>query len=138
MTHTCVVGGWTEPRGSRPFLGSLLLAVPDEQGELRYVGRVSSFTDAQLGLLWKQLHSLKTKTPPFAVAPETNERAHWVKPKLAVRVQFAGWTRDGRLRRPVFAGVESSPAMASEDTHGKRERAHQDRSSTAADTTRRD
>ena len=55
MTSTTIVGGWTEPRGSRPFFGSLLLGIPDEQGELRYVGRVASgFTDAQLGLVWKQ------------------------------------------------------------------------------------
>jgi len=40
MTHKCIVGGWTEPRGSRPFFGSLLLGLNDEQGELRYVGRV--------------------------------------------------------------------------------------------------
>ena len=52
MIHTCLVGGWTEPRGSRPFFGSLLLANPDDQDELRYVGRVASgFTDAQLGLV---------------------------------------------------------------------------------------
>ena len=42
MTHTCIVGGWTEPRGSRPFFGSLLVGITDEQGELRYVGRVAS------------------------------------------------------------------------------------------------
>ena len=77
MIHTCLVGGWTEPRGSRPFFGSLLVAIPDDQDELRYVGRVASgFTDAQLGLVWKQLHTLKTKTSPFAVVPDTKERAH--------------------------------------------------------------
>jgi bifunctional non-homologous end joining protein LigD len=130
MIHTCFVGGWTEPRGSRPFFGSLLLAIPDDQDELRYVGRVASgFTDAQLGLVWKQLHTLKTKTSPFAVVPDTKERAHWVRPKVAVRVQFSGWTKDGRLRRPLFAGLEAD---------GRRERAHKERHSIAADATRRD
>ena len=130
MIHTCLVGGWTEPRGSRPFFGSLLLAIPDDQDELRYVGRVASgFTDAQLGLVWKQLHTLKTKSSPFAVVPDTKERAHWVKPKLAVRVEFSGWTKDGRLRRPLFAGLEAD---------GRRERAHKERHSIAADATRRD
>jgi len=130
MIHTCLVGGWTEPRGSRPFFGSLLLAIPDDQDELRYVGRVASgFTDAQLGLVWKQLHTLKTRTSPFAVVPDTKERAHWVKPKLAIRVQFSGWTKDGRLRRPLFAGLEPD---------GRRERAHKERHSIAADATRRD
>jgi bifunctional non-homologous end joining protein LigD len=127
MIHTCVVGGWTEPRGSRPFFDALLLGIFDDQGELRYIGRVASgFTDAQLGLVWKHLHTLKSKTSPFAVQPDTNGRAHWVKPKLSIRVQFGGWTKDGRLRRPVFDGV---------DTNGKRERAHKERNSVAADAT---
>ena len=135
MIHICIVGGWTEPRGSRPFFGALLLGIPGDQGELRYVGRVASgFTDAQLGLVWKQLHTLKTKASPFAVLPDTKERARWLKPKLAVRVEFSGWTKDGRLRRPVFAGVEA----ATEGKHGRRERARKERASIAADTTRRD
>ena len=138
MTHTCVIGGWTEPRGSRPFFGSLLLGVTGDQGELRYVGRVASgFTDAQLGLVWKQLHAVKTKTSRFAVVPDTKERAHWVKPTLAVRVQFSGWTRDGRLRRPMFAGLEA-PTKATVGKHGKRERTHKEHTAVAADTTRRD
>jgi bifunctional non-homologous end joining protein LigD len=159
MTHTCIVGGWTEARGSRPFFGALLLGIPDDQGELRYAGRVASgFTDAQLGLVWKQLHALKTRTSPFAVLPDTKERARWAKPKLTVRVHFSGWTKDGRLRRPVFAGVEAPSFAASgreaarqaallrqtaarsaaEGKNGRRERANKERSSTAADTTRRD
>jgi len=140
MTHTCIVGGWTEPRGSRPFFGSLLLGIGDDQGELRYVGRVASgFTDAQLGLVWKQLRSLKTKASPFAVVPDTRERAHFVKPTLAVRVQFSGWTKNGRLRRPVFAGLEApSSAKASEGKNGRRERTHKERYTVAADATRRD
>jgi bifunctional non-homologous end joining protein LigD len=159
MIHTCIVGGWTEPRGSRPFFGALLLGIPGDQGELRYAGRVASgFTDAQLGLVWKQLHALKTRTSPFAVPPHTNERARWVKPKLTVRVQFAGWTKDGRLRRPVFAGLEApsfatsgreaaghaallrqtATRSAPEGKNGRRERASKERPSIAADTTRRD
>ena len=133
MIHTAIVGGWTEPRGSRPFFGSLLLGVADEQGELRYVGRVASgFTDAQLGAIWKQLRALKTKSAPFPVVPDTIERAHWVKPKLTVRVHFSGWTKDGRLRRPVYAGLESPAAK-----DASRERAHKERHSVAADATRR-
>jgi bifunctional non-homologous end joining protein LigD len=140
MTHHCVIGGWTEPRGSRPFFGSLLVGVIDEQNELRYVGRVASgFTDAQLGLVWKQLHTLKAKSSSFAVTPETPGRAHWVKPALAVRVEFSGWTRDGRLRRPLFAGLETpTSAKATVGKHGKRERTHKTRPSVAADAARGD
>src|SRR5436189_5170580 len=156
MTHSCFVGGWTEPRGTRPFFAALLLGIPDDQGELRYVGRVASgFTDAQLGLVWKQLHALKSKTSPFIVIPETKDRAHSVKPKLEVRVQFSGWTRDGRLRRPVFAGLEApsfarsgrnaarqavllgqtAARSAPEGKDGRRERTHKERSPIAADAT---
>jgi len=132
MIHTSLVGGWTEPKGSRPFFGSLLVGVADEQGELRYVGRVSSgFTDAQLGAIWKQLRPLKTKTAPFPAVPATIERAHWVKPELAVQVQFSGWTKDGRLRRPVFVGLEAAAKDA------RRERAHKERRTVAADAARR-
>jgi len=135
MIHTAIVGGWTEPRGSRPFFGSLLLGVADEQGELRYVGRVAfGFTDAQLGAIWKQLRTLKTKSAPFPVVPDTIERAHWVKPKLAVRVHFSGWTKDGRLRRPTFAGLE----LAAAGKDARREWAHNERHSVAADATRGD
>jgi bifunctional non-homologous end joining protein LigD len=134
MTHTAIVGGWTEPRGSRPFFGSLLVGVADEQGELRYVGRVASgFTDAQLGVIWRQLRALKTKSAPFPIVPDTIERAHWVKPRVAVQVHFSGWTKDGRLRRPVFAGLESPTA----GKDAKRERAHKERHSVAADAIRR-
>jgi len=138
MIHTVIIGGWTEPRGSRPFFGSLLLGISDDQGELRYVGRVASgFTDAQLGLIWKQLRALKTKSAPFPVIPATIERAHWVKPKLAVAVRFSGWTKDGRLRRPVFVQLEA-PTSAKAGKDVKRERAHKERRAVAADATRRD
>src|SRR5258705_552493 len=103
MTHICIVGGWTEPRGSRPFFGALLVGITDEQGELRYVGRVASgFTDAQLGLVWKQLHALKTKTPPFAVVPDTNARAHWVKPTLADRPLVMKRFPNGIAGKPFY------------------------------------
>src|SRR6185503_6706745 len=130
MIHTAIIGGWTEPRGSRPFFGSLLIGLADEQGELRYVGRVASgFTDAQLGAIWTQLRKLKTKSAPFPVLPDTTERAHWVKAKLAVRVHFSGGTKKARRHRPVFAGLEAG---------GRRARAHKGRHSVAADATRRD
>jgi bifunctional non-homologous end joining protein LigD len=139
MIHTCIIGGWTEPRGSRPFFGSLLLGVADEQGELRYVGRAASgFTDAQLGVIWQQLRGLKTKSSPFPVVPDTIERAHWVKPRLAVQVRFSGWTKDGRLGRPMFVGLEIATRSPEAGKNARRKRAHKERRSVAADATRRD
>ena len=108
MQHSCAVIGWTDPRGTRPFFGSLLLADLDEQGELRYVGRVSSgFSDVDIGRIWTEVHKLETKRPPVAVEPFVAGRVHWVKPKLAIAVTSSGWTKEGRLRRPSFLHLES-------------------------------
>ena len=107
MQHSCAVIGWTDPRGTRPFFGSLLLADVDEQGELRYVGRVASgFSDVDIGRIWTQVHALETKHSPLAVEPFVAGRVHWVKPKVAVVVKASGWTKEGRLRRPSFLHLE--------------------------------
>lgn len=44
-------------------------------------------------------------TSPVVVAPRTNERAHWVAPKVVVEVKFAEWTKERLLRQPIFLGV---------------------------------
>jgi bifunctional non-homologous end joining protein LigD len=112
--QTCVVGGWTEPRGSRPFFGALLLGVYDEAGRLQYIGHSGAgFSDAELGRVWKRLHALQTKTCPFSVVPRTNERAQWVKPQLVAEVKFTEWTADGKLRHPTYLGLRDDVAPAS-------------------------
>jgi bifunctional non-homologous end joining protein LigD len=112
--QTCVVGGWTEPRGSRPFFGALLLGVHDTTGGLQYIGHSGAgFTDAELGHVWKQLQSLKTKASPFTTTPRTNERPHWTKPKLVVEVKFTEWTADGKLRHPTYLGMRDDVKAAS-------------------------
>jgi bifunctional non-homologous end joining protein LigD len=104
--QTCVVGGWTEPRGSRPFFGALLLGVYDEGGRLQYIGHTGAgFSDAELGRVWKKLQALKTKECPFKTTPRTNERPHWVKPELVAEVKFTEWTADNRLRHPTYLGL---------------------------------
>jgi bifunctional non-homologous end joining protein LigD len=104
--QTCVIGGWTDPRGSRPLLGALLLGVYDKQGRLHYIGHTGAgFSDAELGRVWKQLQVLKTKTSPFATTPKTNERPHWAKPQLVAEVKFTEWTADGKLRHPTYLGL---------------------------------
>jgi bifunctional non-homologous end joining protein LigD len=104
--QTAVVAGWTEPRGSRPFFGALLLGVYDDEGRLRYVGHAGSgFTDAELERVWSRLAPLRTDTCPFDEAPPTNERPHWVEPRLTAEVKFTEWTEDGRLRHPTYLGL---------------------------------
>ena len=102
-----VVGGWTEPRGSRTKFGALLLGVYAGD-ELMYAGHVGTgFDQAKLRAIGKQLEALETKEAPFAHKPKTNEKAHWVKPTLVAEVEFAEWTRDAILRQAVFVGLRT-------------------------------
>jgi bifunctional non-homologous end joining protein LigD len=104
--QTCVIGGWTDPRGSRHFFGALLLGVYDERGRLQYIGHSGAgFTDAELGRVWKRLHGLQSKVSPFAATPRTNERPHWVRPALVAEVKFTEWTSDDKLRHPTYIGL---------------------------------
>jgi len=112
--QTCVVGGWTEPRGSRPFFGALLLGVYDDSGRLQHIGHSGAgFSDAELGRVWKALQALKTKTCPFVPVPRTNERPYWVKPQLVVEVKFTEWTADSKLRHPTYLGMRDDVKPAS-------------------------
>jgi len=112
--QACVIGGWTDPRGSRPFLGALLLGVYDDNGRLQYIGHSGAgFTDEELGRVWKRLRAIETKTSPFATMPKTNERPHWVQPKLVAEVKFTEWTADNKLRHPTYLGLRDDIQLAS-------------------------
>ena len=101
-----VVGGYTEPRNSRQHLGALLLGYYDDQGRLVYAGHTGGgFTRASLEETYRRLSPLERKTSPFATAPRTNEKPHWVRPQVVVQVKFNEWTADGRLRQPIFLGI---------------------------------
>ena len=101
-----VVGGWTEPRGTRSGFGALLLGVY-ERKKLVYVAHVGSgFDHAELTRVMAELTRLQTATCPFDVPPPTtNETAHWVKPKLVAQVKFTEWTDDNKLRHPTYLGM---------------------------------
>jgi bifunctional non-homologous end joining protein LigD len=102
-----VVGGWTEPRGTRSNLGALLLGVYDDAGKLHYVAHVGSgFNEAELHHLMRALKPLGTSRCPFdEPPPDTNETPHWVKPHLVAQVKFTEWTDEGRLRHPTYLGL---------------------------------
>ncbi len=107
-----VVGGWTEPRRSREHFGALLLGYWKD-GELLYAGHTGTgFTRETLRDLERRLTRIQRKTSPFAVAPRTNERAHWTQPSVVVVVRFTEWTADGKLRHPVFLGVRDDKNAA--------------------------
>lgn len=101
-----VVGGYTDPRLSRPYLGALLLGYFDAKGKLHYAGHMGGgFNRESLRAMLARLTPLERKTSPFVEPVKTNERAHWVSPRVVVEVKFAEWTADGRLRQPIFLGM---------------------------------
>ncbi len=100
-----IVGGFTEPQGSRTGFGALLLGYHDQDGHLRYAGKVGTgFDDATLRSLRAELTGLEQATSPFDEAiPE--RRARWVRPELVVQVGFQEWSDAGRLRHPRYQGL---------------------------------
>jgi len=99
-----VIGGFTEPSGSRIGFGALLLGYYDN-GRLRYAGKVGTGYDtATLRRLRQRLDTLEQRNPPFD-EPVRERAAHWVRPELVAQVGFSEWTRDGRLRHPRFLGL---------------------------------
>jgi bifunctional non-homologous end joining protein LigD len=101
-----VIGGFTDPAGTRVGLGALLLGV-NEEGGLRYVGRVGTgFDDRLLRELYARLSRLEQKTSPFTPGPVKPPKAsHFVRPELVGEVGFTEWTDEGQLRHPVFLGL---------------------------------
>jgi bifunctional non-homologous end joining protein LigD len=100
-----VVGGFTEPRNSRQHIGALLLGYYDRDRFI-YVGHTGGgFTSAGLGEMYRRLDPLEVAKSPFEETPKTNERAHWVKPRVVVEVKFSEWTSDGKLRHPIYLGT---------------------------------
>jgi bifunctional non-homologous end joining protein LigD len=101
-----VIGGWTEPKGSRAAFGALLLGTYDGDA-LAYAGSVGTgFDEKTLREIGTALHALERKTSPFAQPlPRMSPPPHFVRPDLVAQVAFAEWTEDGRLRQPVFLGL---------------------------------
>lgn len=98
-----VVGGWSEPQGSRSGFGALLLGYY-EGTELRYAGKVGTgFDQRTIRLLADELRRRERRISPFTGpgAPR-GSTLHWTRPELVVQVGFTEWTDDGRLRHPRF------------------------------------
>jgi len=107
-----VIGGFTEPQGSRQGFGALLVGY--RQGsDFVYAGKVGTgFDEATLRDLTKRLTAIERATAPFTRGVEKLplRGVHWVKPVLVGQVGFAEWTGDGRLRHPRFLGLRSDKA----------------------------
>jgi|SRR6185437_1714368 len=105
-----VVGGFTDPAGSRVGFGALLVGYYRD-GDLVYAGKVGTGYDQRtLVALRQQLDLLAVPRSPFIRAGGPTERAHWVRPELVAEIGFAEWTTDGKLRHPRFLGLRDDKA----------------------------
>jgi ATP-dependent DNA ligase len=100
-----VIGGWTDPRGTRIGFGALPVGYYDEEGLLRYAGKVGTgFDDQTLRALLRDLTARAQPSSPFADRVPW-KAVHWVRPDLVANVAFTEWTPDGMLRHPRFEGL---------------------------------
>jgi len=108
----CVIGGYTQPEGSRAHFGSIVLGLYDKQGRLIHVGQAGSgFNQRSLGEIWKMLRARESKQKPFYGEVEALRKVAWVKPELVAEIEYAEWTEGAsggsgpKLRAPVFLGL---------------------------------
>jgi bifunctional non-homologous end joining protein LigD len=111
QTLDCVIGGYTDPEGSRMYFGSIVLGLYDKKGDLIHVGQAGTgFDQATLKQIWGVLKKRETKRSPFPNGVEALREVHWVKPELVAEIKFSEWTHataEGgmKLRAPVFLGL---------------------------------
>ena len=102
-----VIGGYTDPQGSRIGFGALLLGYYSPDGELVYAGKVGTgFDTSTLRALHARLAELEQDSPPFHDERRPPRKGvHWVRPALVAQIGFTEWTDDGELRHPRFQGL---------------------------------
>jgi bifunctional non-homologous end joining protein LigD len=118
-----VIGGYTDPEGTRKYFGAILVGVY-EGNELKFAGKVGTgFNENLLRALYSKFKKISSDRCPFVDLPEKRsgpygkpmtvsemKRCHWLEPTLVCQIKFAEWTRDNRLRQPVFLGLREDKA----------------------------
>jgi bifunctional non-homologous end joining protein LigD len=113
-----VIGGFTDPDGARKHFGALLVGFYEGK-RLKFSGRVGTgFSEKLLRSLHSDLSKIQVERCPFfnvptagrsrwdqGLTPADLKRCHWVKPTMVCQVKFTEWTREDRLRQPVFLGI---------------------------------
>ena len=113
-----VIGGYTPPQGARKHFGAILVGYYDKN-KLVFAGKVGTgFTAKSLSMLYKKLQKEARDDCPFVdlpskqngqwvqgITPSMMKKMHWVNPKFVAQIKFAEWTRDGKLRAPVFLAL---------------------------------
>src|SRR5881296_210724 len=114
-----VIGGYTPPQGARKNFGAILVGYYDNN-KLRFAGKVGTgFTAKSLSMLQKKFQKETRTNCPFVdlpskqsgqwvqgITPSMMRKMHWVNPKFVAEIKFAEWTRDNKLRAPVFLGLQ--------------------------------
>ena len=109
-----VIGGFTEPEGSRKGIGALLVGV-NIGGDLRFAGKVGTgFSADTLTELRRRLNRLEQKECGFSPRPAgwLGRNSHWVRPELVAEVAFTEWTEDGKIRHPSFQGLREDKRIS--------------------------
>jgi len=119
-----VIGGFTDPEGSRQGLGALLVGHYDADGSLVFAGKVGTgFTTSGAQELRAELNALEAANCPFTPRPAgaLGKRAHWVRPSFVAEVTFTEWTGDGKVRHPSFQGLrrDKDPRRVIRDEAGE-------------------
>jgi len=118
-----VIGGYTPPEGARKYFGALLVGYYEKK-RLLFAGKVGTgFNTKMLAMLYKKFQGAARKDCPFAdlpskqggqwvqgITPGMMRRISWVDPVFVCQVRFAEWTRDAKLRAPVFLGLREDKA----------------------------
>jgi len=120
-----VIGGYTPPQGSRKYFGAILVGYYENK-RLVFAGKVGTgFTEKSLSMLYKRFQKQARDECPFVdlpskqngqwvqdITPSMMRKMHWVNPVFVCEIKFAEWTRDGKLRAPVFLGLreDKNPA----------------------------
>jgi len=113
-----VIGGYTPPQGSRKYFGAILVGYYENK-KLTFAGKVGTgFTVKSLSILYKKFQKEARDHCPFVdlpskqngqwiqdITPSMMRKMHWVNPVFVCEIKFAEWTRDRKLRAPVFLGL---------------------------------
>jgi len=101
-----VICGYLEGEGGREeYFGSLILGVYDKE-KLIHIGQVGTgFDEKTARRIYHILTNIKSHKSPFDERPYFKRKAYWCKPEMVVRVGYQEWTKDNKLRVPVFKGI---------------------------------
>jgi bifunctional non-homologous end joining protein LigD len=113
-----VIGGYTPPQGSRKYFGAILVGYYENK-KLVFAGKVGTgFSVKSLSMLYKKFKKQAREDCPFIdlpskqngqwvqdITPSMMRKMRWVNPVFVCEIKFAEWTRDKKLRAPVFLGL---------------------------------